>query len=402
VDEKWGITEDGIQSAIEYAKAYFQGNPDDQVVLYFKAGTFHFKQSREPGLFDLSGVQPGPNGRLIFQGAGMQQTTISTDSGGCTNDIDTISGRDVYQVTFKDMHFTRETSGPGNPSLHVSQGTVVKTTSRSLQIKILPGFPTPKELSCAGYPPRGFIGRYTRECTRQLPWSNSHVKGDEHNWPPRHNKQWAWKNAKQINGDIWELHADPNYKRPEGPNYRKGAMLGIKVKHGGEAFSIQGGNDFEFDSVKWTQHTRGVLRGGISNVRIANCVIEPAPPINGQTPCLASSGGGPQIGHPTDARETGISNITVENNKFTGTGDDAVAVFMATSGRITGNTLSGSFGRAMYICGHGPKTKNPLTISNNKISFCTTYTKSTEQCTKSGGESGELEDLGFNTTLLLV
>ena len=106
------------------------------------------------------------------------------------------------------------------------------------------------------------------------------------------------------------------------PHYAVGDLIGIKSKHGGQSFFIDGGNDVGFYGVKWTEHSRGVVRGGVNNIVVQDCTVQRSPlapeglsaAVPG--PCLATPGGGPQLGQPAD--ETVIFNVKVENYRSTG------------------------------------------------------------------------------------
>ena len=91
--------------------------------------------------------------------------------------------------------------------------------------------------------------------------------------------------------------------------------------------------------------TRGVFRGGMSDVKILNSSILRDPPVRGRVPCLASAAGGPQIGQPRDAPTSGD---IVRNFTAAGTGDDALAFFNA-SGSVSNVTIADSFARGILL-----------------------------------------------------
>jgi hypothetical protein len=90
-------------------------------------------------------------------------------------------------------------------------------------------------------------------------------------------------------------------------------------------------------------------------------VIDRAAAINGQTPCLATPGGGPQIGQPNDPATSGH---LVKNCRFIALGDDAVAFFNAT-GKISGCYIRDSFVRGILVA-NAPRT----VLENNTVIRC--------------------------------
>ena len=70
------------------------------------------------------------------------------------------------------------------------------------------------------------------------------------------------QNITELSPGVWKLAVslDPD----ELQRYRKDigcadALVGIKVKHGGQAFYLRGGKELVFDSVRWLGHSRGVV-----------------------------------------------------------------------------------------------------------------------------------------------
>jgi hypothetical protein len=314
----------GIRLAIHEAKTHFRNAPNDRVVLELDEGSFYLEdRSVSRGTIDLSGVRPGPNGRLVFQGKGFDKTILVF-----SDNKHAIYGRDVYRVTMVDMHMTR-------CNYTVSQGLVVETTPGKVVLEIQEGFPTPamifNQLSDQGR----FLRRYTSSRTNpQL------VQED--------NEQVPWTCAKHLYERWWEIELK---KKNQLVNYPEGALIGIKSKHGGEVefggqtYWFMGGSDFLFESVKWTHKSRGVFGGRFEKVQFVDCVIDRAPAINGQTPCLATPGGGPQIGRPNGPVTSGH---LVKNCRFVALGDDAIGFFNA-NGKISGCYIRDSFARGILM-----------------------------------------------------
>jgi len=330
-----GITQTTIARAISDAKAYFIQHSNDTVVIEFDAGTYPLAAptNRDKGIIELSGVKPGPDGRLVFQGAGMDKTTLVFDPA-----VDQIYGRNVYRVSFVGLHMTRK-------DCSVSQGHVVEIAPGQVDLEIQRGFPTPQDI----YNPESDAGRYLRRYTDSR--NDPRLMVDD-------NRQFAWKSASLVSSNRWRIYL---VKSSEMADYKPGDLIGIKSKHGGQTYWLAGGSDFVFEGVKWTQVSRGVFLGGLDRIRISRCVIERAPAINGQTPCLSTPDGGPQIG-----QEKGplISDNLVEDCQFTATGDDAIAFYHA-SGTVRNCRISDSFARGILL-DNSPSAK----LDNNTLTRC--------------------------------
>jgi len=340
--EEYGMNAEGIQKAVNAARLHFTRAPDDIIILEFDKGSFWLEDHGPgKGTIDLSGIRPGPTGRLVFQGKGMNETILVF-----ADNKHALYGRDVYRVTFADMHMTRK-------NYTVSQGQVVEVTPGHVILDIHPGFPTPEEI----FDHSSQQGRYLRRYT------NSAADPEliqEDNW------HIPWTRAQHINGQRWQLDLKQKNKLA---NYSEGDLVGIKSKHSkaegvfgsGQAYWFNAGSDFLFQSVKWTHKSRGVFRGGFENVQVVDCVVDRAPPINGQTSCLATPGGGPQIGQPDDPATSGH---LVRNCRFIALGDDAVAFFNAT-GEISDCYIRDSFGRGILVA-NAPDT----VLRNNTVIRC--------------------------------
>jgi len=354
VKSKYGITAEGIGHAIADAKAHFEKRPNDQVVLYFAAGSYYLKSEAtrkqpEPlregarrrreadirdGTIDLSGIKPGPEGRLIFRGAGMDKTTFVF-----SDDRDALGGSDIYRVTFEGMHMTRK-------DYTVSQGHVVEVSKGSLVLEIQKGFPTPADI----FNPDSDQGRYLRRYTDSRTDPQLIVENNE---------QIGWKTATHVDGQRWKLELN---QQNHTPNYAVGDLVGIKSKHGGQTFRLFGGSDFTFKQIKWTHKTRGVFRDRFQNIHIIDCVTERSPAINGQTPCLASPDGGPQINQPFEGPTGGH---LVSGCRFYASGDDAIAMFNVTSGEIRDNYVSDAFARGILVA-----NSENVVLKNNTLVRC--------------------------------
>jgi len=317
------INQAAIVRAISEAKKYFAKHPSDTVVIEFDAGTYPLSAptNGDKGIIELSGVKPGPAGRLVLRGAGMDKTTLVFDPAA-----DQIYGKDVHQISFIGFHMTRK-------DYSVSQGHVMAVASGHIDLEIQSGFPTPQDI----FNPDSGQGRYLRRYTDSRSDPQLILKD---------NDQIPWKTAQLIAGRRWRINLKQTTRLA---NYKPGDLVGIKSKHGGQTYWISGGSDFVFEEVKWTQESRGVFRGGFNKIRISRCVVERAPALEGQVPCLSTPGGGPQIGQPRDPPTAG--NL-VEDCSMTATGDDSIAFFNA-SGTIRNCHIADCFGRGILLY-HSP------------------------------------------------
>jgi hypothetical protein len=329
LNAEYGVSQSGFANAIRDAKQYLIDNPHDTLIIRVDPGTYPLSNynGNPNGIIDVSNIKPGsPDGRLIFQGGGQEgakaTTLVFEDS------VSSIYGRNVYQVAFQGFHMTR-------PALKVSQGIVVSSAPGSVTLDIQSGFPSPHDIF-----DDWTQGRYVRAYDNTNPL-DPQIIGFEA-WPPPRNPQIAWKTAEPVDGhpDRWTLYF--NNKR-QGSEYKPGDLIGIKSKHGGQAYWFASGSDFVFEDIMWTGETRGVFRGGFDHIRISDCMINRADPINGQAPALSSPGGGPQIGQPNDPP---VTDVVVENCYIEGTGDDAVGFFNAT-GVLRNTVIHDAFTRLL-------------------------------------------------------
>ncbi len=313
-----GLSLAAINTAIGEAKRRFAVSPNDTITLRLPPGVFTLTAGvGDAGSIDVSGIDPGPSGKLILRGAGRDRTTLLFDTRR-----DEITGRNTSHVAFIGLHFTIG-------HMTVSQGTVESVQPGSVVLRIADGFPTPADL----FNPGSDRGRYLRRCT------GGHIDQTA-------NVQVPWSAAEPLPGGLWRL--DIRTRRGEAA-FRPGDLLAIKSKgDDGGAYRFIGGDDITFDDVAWSRVTRGVFRF-VNGVKILNAAILPEPPVHGQAPCLSSAAGGPQIGQPRDPPTTGD---VVDNFTSTGTGDDSLAFFNA-SGTASHITIADSFARGILLY-HSP------------------------------------------------
>jgi hypothetical protein len=341
-----GITAHSIAAGVSIARKLLN-NSQNSVTVLFPPGVFQIDTDDVP--FELSGISPSEGCRLTFRGAGMLDTVLAFD--GRFNVID---GRNIYRTTISDVTFARR-------HLTTTQGVVVLSDEESLELEIFPGFPTPPSLMDrrSWIPPSegrffrryelvGEAERVVTPSVRPPPPSCRLAVGDRPRWPPVANWQVKWLNATLVSGRRWRF-TGVRWENEYGtePRYKAGALVGVKSKHGGQAYFLYGGGDIRFERTRWLGHSRGVLRGGISNVVFDSCRVERPPPVEGMPVCLSTPGGGPQIGHPEDGP---IYNVTIRNHSSVGTGDDAVGLFRVQSGSIHGLSAEDSFCRGILLC----------------------------------------------------
>ncbi|NDV61549.1 right-handed parallel beta-helix repeat-containing protein [Puniceicoccales bacterium CK1056] len=330
----WGISESGFDSAITAAHDHFLTTPDDTIIIHIPAGTYDITGADGRSIDLRNGYLLGPadEGRLIFQGAGMEETVL------VFSDTDTtqIYGRNLAHVTFRDMHMTRA-------QYTVSQGTVVAVNLDAnpdyIDLEIHDGFPMPDEIVRWSAPQGLYLRRYTASKTDPLVITDG--KNEQVRWSETDSYALStspegivtWRMVRAFAGEF--------------TNYEIGEYVAIKSKHTGNTFWFSDSDDIIFENMKWTHSTRGVFRQGTSNVRFTGCRFERSPPINGQTPCLSSPAGGPQMGQPSpDAVST---NMVVENCYIESTGDDCVAFFNVNGGVVRNCVFRDSFARGILM-----------------------------------------------------
>ena len=325
VTQMFGVTGEnakpGTDAAIGAARSYFTGHPDDTLILYYPGGTYSFYG--DDHAINLGSVfNPGSNGHLVFLGGGYENTVFITRD----RTMHDIYGKNIYRVSFKGIHFARD-------YCTVIQGTVVSVSDGEVIMDLHEGFPTPDSLWQYGI--TGGWGLYLRRYTDDP---------DDPHIITENNAQVAWNSEGTylLSGRRWHFAL----VQTTTPPYSPGDVIGVKLKHGGQTYWLSGGDNIEFDSCKWTQKTRGVLRGGISNIAFRNCLIDQGPKIGGRTPCLASPGGGPQCGQPDDPI---IHNVVIENCTIMSTGDDNVAFFNVDGGVIRNCYFKDGFARGTLL-----------------------------------------------------
>lgn len=307
---------------------------------------------------------------LQFLGRGMLETTLVFPRGISASPgvyVPSIAGTKVNGVLWQDIHFTKD-------RLMVTQGIVEKAyrnvnDETVLRLLIDDGFPHLDHISNGGifdrYNPHGrYIMKFVGNTYKRL--SN-------------HDGGYPWLRASRsgTNNRLWNIVLDNDTDRKALSFFSEGSKIGIKSKHGGQAYRFLDGSRIAFKRVRWTRATRGVFRG-VDNVTIESsianrdsCIDVYTGPSLRATDCvkrrfsyLASHSGGPQIGNPADnpfnpkfAHITnGGDNHRIYNNRFIALGDDPIGLFhLKSRSTVTNNFISDGVARDIYhldACGY--------------------------------------------------
>ncbi len=336
VDAAYEITTEGINQAINDARDHFALSPNDTIILKIAAGRHLL--DRNPNrisaaigpiasiTFGVNGFNTGPEGQLIIEGAGIDKTKLVF-----TDFLQhAFFGRNIHGLTLRKMHITR--------SRHTStQGYVVATDTGSIDIDVQKGFPTPGVL----WRNRN-LGHYLRKATDDA--LDPQILLED-------NKQIAYGFPNQvltppekINKRVWRFYLTKTNLNPT--HYEQGDFVAIKAKKVGFPYSFSRGSRLVFDEIKWTQSTRGIIRGGFSDILIEDCEIARPEPVNGQTSILSSSGGGIQINQPDDPVSR---NIVIRKCTFDSTGDDNIALFHVDKVRLANIHSRNAFARSILV-----------------------------------------------------
>ena len=383
-----------IRGAMEHAQGIVASG--GSAVIFLAAGE-HTVDMAGGALFDVSGVTPGPGRRLVVAGAGMDKTTLVTR----THANDVIHAHRAPEapmwrrVSFENMTFAREGQA-------TTQGRLVAADEHGVELEVVEGFPPLDELMQLGEAqPSMWFRRYTFAADAG---KNPRLVTDEYDsayWKPLVNQQvrfsccshaaganatcqrtassWVCPDVQQLEGHSrrWRLAVS---KWPDGEmqRYREALRdpnqrIAIKIKHGGQSYRMQGGDDVAFVNVRWLGHSRGAIID-TSSVLFRNTRVDRLPPPAGsEVPLLATNAGGPQI----LGNSRPVINLTVVNHTSTATGDDSLALFNVESGLVSGCHIRDAFGRGIVLCSATVRlsdnelVRNPLFIVNaSSYSLC--------------------------------
>jgi hypothetical protein len=301
VVKDYSATFDGVGAAMAAAaKVRSRG---DSCTLFFSEGMHGIEM---PGpLFNVSGdVETPAVGRLTIAGAGMLLTTLNLTTHG--NDV--IFGLQFGRLTFRDLTFARSRRT-------TTQGAIVAADETSVMLRIDADFPQISDLLAdradrVSLQQGLYIRRYRRTAHDgvQIVQNLSCMQpgGGMCNcpWPPNINDQvhftcgsdFSCPNITAESPGVWKLAVKMN--PAELQRYRRDigdvdALVGIKIKHGGQAFYLKNGKDLRFDSVRWLGHSRGIV-GDTDRVTLRNTRVDRDPDRVG-VEALSTNGGGPQV-----------------------------------------------------------------------------------------------------------
>ena len=344
---KYDISQSGFASIISDAKDRLKNMPNDTIIILIDAGTYNIGGNGKEGILVDDIGMVNATGRIIFKGAGMDFTTlVFTDISQ-----DMIHGSDVYGLEFKDMHCTRN-------RYTVTQGNVVSVGVGEIDLELHQGFPTPLDL-WNNWTQGRFLRRYTTSETdpQIIQTDNSQV--------PYGYVNKTYKQPQLISERRWRFFL--NNSEQVLSNYKVGDLVGVKSKFEGEIYWFQRGKNLVFENFKWTHSSRGLVRGGFSNVYLKGCRIERAAAIQGQTPCMSTPSGGPQMNQYASSGDAVSTDMVVENCFIDSPGDDCVAFFNVNGAKIINSTFRNSFARgimvsqdAYNVCVSGTTVENSL------------------------------------------
>ena len=110
------ISKQGFYNAVKISKGIFKNHPGTTVSIEIPAGVHVLSSNSNKNMkkmIDLFDIHPGPNGRLVIEGAGMEETILIVDE----HEI-FVTGRSVEQLTIRNLTFKRKRPMAG-------QGTVI-------------------------------------------------------------------------------------------------------------------------------------------------------------------------------------------------------------------------------------------------------------------------------------
>lgn len=375
------ISFQSIRAAMERAQQVVNISGASAVV-FLRAGS-HTVDMAGGNLFDISGAVPAAGQRLIVAGAGMYDTTLVTR----THNNDVIHAHPGHgrshdpmwrRVSFENMTFARE-------GQTTTQGRLLAADEHGIELEISEGFPQLDEVM-VNMPakPSLWFRRYVVAANAS---GEPRLVTDRYNnayWKPRINQQvsfaccntsnatcqhsasaWVCPAVERLPGSNrkWRLSVK-KWPTNETQRYQEALRdpsqrIAIKVKHGGQAYHLQQGDDVAFLNVRWLGHSRGAVID-TSNVLFRNTRVDrlPPPAVGSEVPLLASNAGGPQI----LGNSQPVFNLTVVNHTSTATGDDSLALFNVRTGLIAGCHIKDAFGRGIVMC-----SSSAVQVSGNEL-----------------------------------
>ena len=102
VEDVWGISYQGVSLAIQEARSFLFIEPDTTLCLFLSPGQHWLVLPDPDSSLDLSGSWGSQHGRLVLEGAGVEETILIVDPHHTL-----LSGRNVERLTIRDLQFRR-------------------------------------------------------------------------------------------------------------------------------------------------------------------------------------------------------------------------------------------------------------------------------------------------------
>jgi len=335
-----------IDTALADAKSYLTANPDDEVVLYFPAGTWNVVHPSSSGIY----INDWPTGKLTLRGESSSQTKLvfsQFDERG-------IKIRFTDHVTVEKMHLTR-------PRLYTTQGDVVSVSNGTVRIQLHDGFPDPvwlaEQLGSAGHERvlQPFEGDPLNPVTSSV------------------SKKILFDGVVDVGGGLYDFTINST-AISKSLLLAAGQQVAVKCKVGTQmVFGIRADNTTVQDIRITNSSQDGVWMRESNHQIVRRITIDRGDPINGRLPFFSQPGDGIHI-WPTLPG----GDVLVEDNTIIGTADDGIAVInttaplsqndFATNIVIRNNTVKMGLARAINV-----NWAVAAEISGNTISSLSTH-----------------------------
>ena len=215
VEEMWGISYQGVSLAIQEARSFLFIEPGTTLCLFLSPGQHLLVLPDQDSSLDLSGSWGSPDGRLVLEGAGMEETILIVDPHHTL-----LTGRNVERLTIRDLQFRRSQE-------LTTQGRVLQVGKGFVSLEIPEGFPGLDEI----YDNTSSTGRYLRQY--QTVENECEIVEED-------NPQVPWHDYHQGLDNTWRVILADNQLT----NYKPGQIIGVKSKccgNGHNAYWFCGG-----------------------------------------------------------------------------------------------------------------------------------------------------------------
>jgi len=335
-----------IVDALRDAKNYLTANPDDEVIIYFPAGTWNVLHPTSEGIF----IGSWPNGKLTLRGESSSLTKLvfsQFDERG-------IMIKNTSNVTVEKMHLTR-------PRLYTTQGDVVSVSNGTVRVQLHEGFPDPVWLA-------------------EQPGSLGHERvlqpfeGDPLN-PVNSavSKKILFDGVVDVGGGLYDFTINST-AISKSLLLAPGQQVALKCKVGTQmVFGIRADNTTVQDIRITNSSQDGVWMRESNQVIVRRITIDRGDLINGRLPFFSQPADGIHL-WPTLPG----GDLLVEDNTVIGTADDGIAVInttaplsqndFATNIVVRNNTVKMGLARAINV-----NWADGAEISGNTISSLSTH-----------------------------